>query len=354
MNILFADGTKGFSPRRYGSEPCGGILTSLTLLPRLLAAKGHTVYVKSLHDKTEDVERVHYLSFNQEPPKIDVTVFNRNMISNYHVEQAQKRGSKTVWWLHDIVDYRYLNDASFRRVDGIVALSVYCENSYANFYDIPHEKFTRIPNGVDKSRWAYAKDAERNRHLYLMASAPVKGYAPMQFVWHNIKRNDPEAELRIYSNQSLHSLDNNPQTVAWLKNMKNMGARVMDPIPQPELARVFREAWALLMPNGYPEICSNLILQAQACGLPVVTSPIGSAPEFIEHGVSGMLTCSFPHDLFLWYKDFAECVMSLMDPKQEIHREINTHAPENVLGWESVADRWEAYLESVCKVAVPA
>ena len=45
MKILFIDGTSGFSPTRLDSRPTGGILTSLTLIPRYLASKGFDVTV---------------------------------------------------------------------------------------------------------------------------------------------------------------------------------------------------------------------------------------------------------------------------------------------------------------------
>ena len=56
------------------------------------------------------------------------------------------KSAKKVWWLHDIVDYRYLEDDGFKSVDEIVALSGYSVSSYSDFYGIPSSRFTVIGN----------------------------------------------------------------------------------------------------------------------------------------------------------------------------------------------------------------
>ena len=61
MKIRFLDGTKGFYPNRLNEKPTGGILTSLTHIPRLLVKAGHDVSIASLHKVNETVEGVKYI-----------------------------------------------------------------------------------------------------------------------------------------------------------------------------------------------------------------------------------------------------------------------------------------------------
>ena len=93
------------------------------------------------------------------------------------------------------------------------------------------------------------------------------------------------------------------------------------------------------MPNTYPEICSNLLLQARACGLPVVTSNIGSASEFIENGKTGIITPEYPHDIHWWIKGYAESVVTLCKD-EKTHKLISDNAPEGILSWEQVGEAW--------------
>lgn len=348
MRILFADATEGFTPERKDTKPCGGILTSLTLIPRYLASKGHDVTVKSTFPELTEIDGVKYVPIsNQEAlPKWDVIVVNRNGINVPLVQYSKSIGAKVIWWLHDIVDMRYLNDNAYKFVDKIIALSEYCKYTYSRFYDLPADRFVVIPNGVDKSVFYPGKYEDRKKYRMLLASAPIKGFIPVQDTWTNIKRHFPSAELIIYSNQSLHGQENNGQQQAWLHEMEVLGAKVQRPVPQPILAEKMRESWALLMPNSYPEICSNLLLQAQASGLPVISSNIGSAGEFIKNGETGIISDAYPHDLWLWIKFYVEAVVKLFKD-DELHKKISDAAGQNVLDWNAVGERWN---EEILKV----
>jgi glycosyltransferase involved in cell wall biosynthesis len=48
-------------------------------------------------------------------------------------------------------------------------------------------------------------------------------------------------------------------------------------------------ALALLMPIGWPEPFGLVVIEAMACGTPVIAFPFGSMPELIEPGLSGFL-----------------------------------------------------------------
>lgn len=347
MKIIFLDGTAAFHPQRLSTKPTGGICTSLTLVPRYLAARGHEVYVVSVHEKEEFIDGVWYTRDRDKFADPDVVVFNRNTITNSLVDCFPK--ATIVWWLHDICDPRYLEDNGYQRADVVVALSDYCKESYADFYGIPHEKFVVIPNGVDPSVF-YKGTESRNHNLWVCASAPIKGLQPIDYWYENMKRHNPNLELRLYCSSSLHELKEESRTVEMLNKLKEKGVKVLDPIPQHELADVFRKAYALLMPNSYPEICSNVLLQARACGLPVIASNIGSASEFIEHEYSGLLTSTTPPDLFWWWMDFTRLSVRLYRDFRQ-HEYIRLHAPLDVPTWDFIGQRWNEMLMDAVEVA---
>ena len=342
--IIFVDGTKGFSPQRLASKPCGGIITSLTIIPQYLAKEGHDVTVLSLHEVVEEVNGVKYIHGipEDQPNDYDVAVFNRNMLNNALADYFE--ASYKIWWLHDIVDPTYMQDESFRRMNKIVALSHYNVKSYSDFYSLPVALFATIPNGVDKSVFKPNGEFEYNPSLFICASAPVKGLYPLQFTFLNLKRVCPEAELRLYTSQSLHELEDSEGHKKMLSKLAELGVNVLPPITQGELAKVMQNARALLMPNHYPEICSNLLLQAQACGLPVVASDIGSANEFIVHGETGLLTSCYPHDMFWWHKSFAEQTMRILTD-EALYMNIHIKAPKNVFSWEQIGEEWNKMIE---------
>jgi glycosyltransferase involved in cell wall biosynthesis len=341
MKILFIDGTGGFYPQRLEEKPTGGILTSLTLIPRYLASKGLDVTVMSAWNHDAEHLGVKYIKHPTDRTDFDVVVFNRNMLSRPLAEQF--KNSRKVWWLHDVVDPTYLEDDGYRLVDDIVALSAYCAESYADFYGIPRDKFTVIPNGVDKRVFHADPSVKRRGNLFVTASAPIKGLYPLEYTLRNMLRWDEKMELRVYSSQKLHELENQPSHKALLERLKAAGAQILDPIPQHELAAVLREATALLMPNSYPEICSNLLLQAQACGCPVVATGIGSVPEFIQHGETGLYTHTGPQDLYWWHKNFAAlCAQVYFD--EATRKAVSAQSPRAVRSWPEIGALWETML----------
>jgi glycosyltransferase involved in cell wall biosynthesis len=53
--------------------------------------------------------------------------------------------------------------------------------------------------------------------------------------------------------------------------------------------RVFAEAHALLMPIRWPEPFGLVMVEALACGTPVIAFAAGAAPEIVDHGETGFL-----------------------------------------------------------------
>jgi glycosyltransferase involved in cell wall biosynthesis len=60
-----------------------------------------------------------------------------------------------------------------------------------------------------------------------------------------------------------------------------------------ERNRLLVGATALLFPLAYPEPFGLVMLEAMACGTPVLATRLGAAPEIVEHGVTGYTAASW-------------------------------------------------------------
>jgi glycosyltransferase involved in cell wall biosynthesis len=67
------------------------------------------------------------------------------------------------------------------------------------------------------------------------------------------------------------------------------GIEYVGEVAAPERLRLLRHARALINPIHWHEPFGLVMIEALACGTPVVTEAIGSAPEIVEHGTTGFL-----------------------------------------------------------------
>jgi glycosyltransferase involved in cell wall biosynthesis len=84
-----------------------------------------------------------------------------------------------------------------------------------------------------------------------------------------------------------------PQEVAYfeaeVQPLLGTGVEYIGEIGREQKLRVLRDAVCLLNPIRWPEPFGMVMIEALATGTPVVATPCGSAPELIEHGVTGYL-----------------------------------------------------------------
>jgi glycosyltransferase involved in cell wall biosynthesis len=60
-------------------------------------------------------------------------------------------------------------------------------------------------------------------------------------------------------------------------------------VPHARKLEILQKAWCLLFPIRWPEPFGLVMIEALACGTPVLAFPEGAAPEVIDHGVTGFL-----------------------------------------------------------------
>lgn len=71
---------------------------------------------------------------------------------------------------------------------------------------------------------------------------------------------------------------------------------VMEQPPHATKVDLLGRARALMCPIDWPEPFGLVFAEALACGTPVITRPLGAAPEIVVHGVSGFL-CDTPQQM---------------------------------------------------------
>ncbi len=156
------------------------------------------------------------------------------------------------------------------------------------------DKLHVVPNGIDRDRFSYG-DAEAARHRLGVAHGEklllsvgnlneLKGHATMIEAVARLREADIDVRLRIFGEGE--ERENLERRVAQL----GVGDRVVlhGSVANEELAPWYRAATLFVLASsreGWP----NVLNEALACGLPVVSTSVGGVPEIVTPGTNGIL-----------------------------------------------------------------
>jgi glycosyltransferase involved in cell wall biosynthesis len=117
--------------------------------------------------------------------------------------------------------------------------------------------------------------------LYVGRLAPEKGVRTLLAAWQMLDR---PPRLRVVGDGPLR--DELEKTVARnpLGGIELLGTR-----PHHEVIEFLKSAAFLILPSEWYEAFPHVILEAFACGAPIVASRIGTLPDVIQDGINGVL-----------------------------------------------------------------
>jgi glycosyltransferase involved in cell wall biosynthesis len=200
------------------------------LLRRVRPRLGHYQHALPLRPVGASVVTVHDLAFEREPelmPRADRLVF------------------------------KAVVPRSARRADHVIAVSDRTKDDLMELYDVPEQKISVIPHGVDPAFTPGTNDAEG----YLLFVGAVQ------------RRKDPRAALEAAQELRMPLVVVGPEKEAALaRELRRLGADLRGYVEKPELAELYREAACLVVPSRY-EGFGLPVLEAMASGTPVVAAP---------------------------------------------------------------------------------
>src|ERR1051325_410528 len=250
----------------------GGMVASLFQVTDYLARRGHDVTILS------DIEhggrtKAGAKWLNEAYGDFDCLICNRGTGDGYPSIRARAR----ILWTHDLPHAGFIPEpATVKAFACTVFMSEYAEAIWRTFYrDIGRS--VRIPNGVDRELF-YPRTKDPGYLIY--ASAPNRGLERLPFIFDAIQAALGEKlRMRAYSRLAALHPGEGPDTFDY-NTIRSSAVELHDPIPQAQLAEELGSAAMMILPSEYPEICSNIVLQALASGTPVITTGgLGSAGE---------------------------------------------------------------------------
>ncbi len=113
-------------------------------------------------------------------------------------------------------------------------------------------------------------------------------------------------------------------------------------IGYPEKNEFLGKAAALLFPIAWPEPFGLVMIEAMACGTPIIAYPFGSVPEVVEHGVSGYLVA-----------DQASAVEAAKQIDKIDRRQVRKHFEQNFTADRMALDYLKIYERMVSRKKAP-
>lgn len=336
--VAFLDGSEnGIKNAASLTGPLNGRLTCLYNVSERLSDYGHTVEVVGRHPRFITSRGVTWC--NELRGDYDALVSVRG-----YTAAPEVTAKKRILWVRDLPHSGFCPEPEKLAGVQVVALSHYGARIWKDFYHtIGNVKV--IPNGVDKKKFRVMPLYERNPKLFIFASNPNRGLDRLPLIFETLRMQFPDAHLIAFSDrETLHPGETGDYADTY-KRCQKAGIDLRPPLPPGGLSHWMRVAGAMVMPTDYPEICSNTVLQALACGCPVITTGrLGATAEWIQNGKNGLLTEYQKHDYQIFDLETTRLMAQVAaggKPWQDLCRGA---AKTPVWSWDNVAREWEGIL----------
>jgi UDP-glucose:(heptosyl)LPS alpha-1,3-glucosyltransferase len=174
----------------------------------------------------------------------------------------------------------------------VIANSRQVRDEVIRHYNVDPARVRVIYNGLDQQRFHPLESGARARLrcglggsddarivLFVGSGFERKGLAYLLRAFRTLK--DKRSQLWVVGKGHLPPYQNLTQRLGVADRVKFWG-------PAPETAPFYQAATVLALPTLY-DPCSNVVLEALACGLPVTTTAANGAAEFLTPGDNGAI-----------------------------------------------------------------
>jgi len=302
IRFFVGQGIEYWNPKTIKEVGCGGSETAVAETARHLASWGNYPIIHAMDTQVWDgVVYRHFSNFNPDSTACHLFISSRNPSVFYYTIPSKQK-----WlYVHDIHCFDRFTPEVCNQLDAIVCLSQWHANFFKRSYPFlndaevidmdgnkltyddlwtPHvyyegaqafklPKLAIIGNGINTERF---KDITETRvpFRFIWCSSPDRGLERVLNLWPLIKKELPDAELKIfygweYFDSSLWIPQQGELKRRLLQLIKQEGVQWCGRIGQDELAHELMKADAMLYPppHDFRETYGIAFLEAQAAGV---------------------------------------------------------------------------------------
>ncbi|MGB9911149.1 MAG: glycosyltransferase [Microgenomates group bacterium] len=179
---------------------------------------------------------------------------------------------------------RRITQEAVKKAKKIIAVSKATKNDLIKFYKVPEEKIEVVYEGVDLSFKPAKKKSFGNYFLFVGALKPIKNIPRILKAYSLFLKETGKDIPFLFVGGDLWLDEEIKPTIKKLNLEKKV--KFLGYIPKEKLIKLYQEALAFVSPSLY-EGFGLTLLEAMACGCPVIAGNTGSQPEIV--GKAGIL-----------------------------------------------------------------
>lgn len=225
------------------------------------------------------------------------------------VRLARRRGAAFVWNQNGVAYRGWYGDGwelanrpgarLLRQADHVVFQSGFCKLGADRFYGEPRGSWEILHNPVDTTAFAPAADRAARPLTMLLGGNQYQRYrvACALETLALVRREHHDARLVVAGNLSF-APDGRQETMRMIRRLElDDAVELAGPYTQADAPMLVRRG-DLLLHTKYNDPCPTIVLEAMACGLPVVYSATGGTPELVgcEAGIGVEGPLDWEHD----------------------------------------------------------
>jgi len=230
-------------------------------------------------------------------------------------------------------------------VDAVFCVGQWQADQFVSQLGFPRAKIFVTANGVRLANFGPRPLAERHRRL-LYSSTPFRGLLHLVRYFPEIRARSPGAELEICSSMQVYGLSAAEDESLYgtlYSDARKLGAISHGSVRQAKLASIMCRDRVYAYPNVFAETFCISVLEAQAAGLPVVTTKKAGLVERVASGVDGFLIDGDPGEPS-YDREFIDRTVLLL-ANDDVWRCMSAASIRKArqFTYERVADSWLEY-----------
>lgn len=351
MDVVIACGYafEPFNPDLVASRGAGGSEIAVVEMSRRLVERGHKVRVYNDPGKPGTYDGVEYIdakSYGESEPCELLIAWRNAALLEPEIAPDHKRA----WlWVHDVHPSRMVWGSTAWQADKVLAMSEWHKKKMITHDGFPAEQVVVTGGGISEGHFTHKPKWNPHRAVYM--SSPDRGLHPLLSMWPAVREKVPDAELEVFygfnnTKAQLKAIGNAPQ-LDYIEKLEQQaimtpGVKLRGRVPRAEYVRGLLSAGVAAYPCIYEETGCVAMMEAQAAGLRVITTPLAALKETVRDGVfvEGSFTSRSTQDAFV-----QAVVKAMVEPPSEEEREAQRARAREHFSWNRVVERWEALMK---------